>query len=174
MGRGRSNGDIGINLSVDPHPSVISSAWRSASEKLKDWRPAWRKILPVMSSGLSGVIRSGRGPGGETWAAQNQTYVKRKSAKGFGRTDLVRTGAMLSQIQSQSNGKIRLGPKSVSFGTDKPYARAVNFGVRGKIGSRLFMGWTTGMREEAVRVYEERTREILASVIMEAKASGGA
>ena len=104
---------------------------------------------------------------GMGWAQPNASYLRRK-AKRWGRIDLVRTRAMLAQIQSATDSIRSISGKHVAVGTDKVYARAVNFGYasgqggkRHRTGSRWFMGWSSKMKADVEREMSDYAKSLI-------------
>lgn len=159
-GRGTSSsgkGDFRRRFVVNPSPVALSKILGGLGPEFRDWRPAWRRLVPVIASGIAENISSRGASIGVPWAPVDARYARRKASEGKGRLDLFVTGWLIDDVTSPDS-VVALTPRRLSFGTQtNPYARAVNFA-----GRKRFMGWNQRMEIGAALIMDDHARALIA------------
>lgn len=161
-----SKGAFNFSVTVNPSPEKLARAYGVAAERFKDYRAAFKLLAPFLAEGLRRNVLGRGGPIGEQWpsasASWHAEYLRRKAREGFGVLDLIMIGRMFAQMTSATQGVMSMGMRSMRFGTDAPYARALNFGNQANRNRRrMFMGWSDYMKASAEEVLTEFTRHLL-------------
>lgn len=130
---------------------------RQLRVRISDWRPAFVEVAKVLAGGVEQNIRSRGASLGFRWPASDPKYAMRKARAGHGRIDLVVSRKLVDDVTSP-DGIIELGHRLLIFGTDVPYARAVNFGFtprsgRRAIQERRFFGYSESMKSRAADAF---------------------
>jgi hypothetical protein len=160
-------GSLRWRIEVKPDPKEIDAAFKRLGQRLADWRPALRRLVPVILRGQSQIFASKGAALGEPWSPVRAAYERRKARRGFGREPMRRTGKLRRDLISQA-GVLSVGKKRLEFGTRLPYARAVHFGQR-----RRVLGWTSGMESEALEIMNGHARQLLEQTSAQLKSAGG-
>lgn len=162
-GRGTSTsgkGDYRVKFVVDPSPLAMAKVIGGLGKEFSDWRPAWRRLVPHLAAGIRQNIDSRGSTLSRPWPATHPRYAQRKARRGFGRIDLVLSGKLVAEATSP-NSVVSMTPRRVSFGTQLPYARAVQFG-KGKKSGRSFMGWNSRMLQHAREIMNDHAATLIA------------
>lgn len=160
-------GTFNLGITVNPSPEKLAQAFGVASKRFGDFRPAFRRIAPHLARGLAQNIRSRGASIGESWpsteAGWAAEYQKRKQRGGYGAQSLLRSRMLYNQLTSPTAGVLSMGRKVLRFGSDLPYARAINFGSGANSNRRrMFMGWSDQMKNAAESELSAYVHELLA------------
>lgn len=110
---------IKLDFKMDPSPDVLAKSFRSLRSEMRDWRDAWRDLLPVVSQDQKASFGALAG----MWPALKQASIRRK---GGGRETLVMTG----RLRRSLGKKLSLRKMSLRVGTSLKYAAPHQFGSR--------------------------------------------
>jgi phage gpG-like protein len=156
MAKARGNGDMKFTISIDPSPTILARAFEEMGEQYKNWRPIWPRMATLLRDGIQQNLRSRGSTVGDTWEQPDAEYLRRK-AKRFGRIEMVRLGLLTSQVTDVREGVRDFGDRHLSFGSNLPYARAVNFGGEG----HKFIAWSSPMRTRALQLMSDYSSEVI-------------
>lgn len=176
-GNRSSKGAFNFGVTVNPSPAQLAKAFGVASKRFGDYRPAFRVIVPHLAAGIGQNIKSRGATIGETWPSQSASwhaaYLRRKQRGGFGVADLILTRRVFQQVTSPTEGLLSMGRMTLRFGSDQPYARAVNFGMRSKgARRRMFMGWSEQMKRDTEEILDQYTRLLLGELVDDVNSAG--
>ena len=149
-----------MSVATDPPFSSVADVLRGLGKGFLDYRPAWGRLVPSLSSGVLNNIAGRGGPIGEGWGSDDPAYTLRKKRAGFGSAALRASGALIRDLSGRG-GVLSLTTRRLEFGTKLPYAPAVNFGTSRGVSSRRFMGWNDRMRRTAVSVVQQHHEDLL-------------
>lgn len=108
-------GDVRVSFQVKPSPAALERAYTGAAEAFQDWRPALRKIAPLIAAGIGANIATQGATSGEgSWPRLNETYLHRKLRAGFAPIPMIRTGGLAAE--ATKTRPVSLGKKHVSMG----------------------------------------------------------
>lgn len=169
---GRGKGEFAYRITIDPSPLKLARILGGLGKDFKNWKPAFQKIAPAIVAGIGANIRSRGAALGMRWKPvdSDSPYLRRKVREGFGRAELVATGALMREITTASRSSLNITARSLRYGTSLPYAPAVNFGRQGGsfkrgrqtgIKARWFMGWNDAMKASAIRELNTHAHELL-------------
>ncbi|MEK0431094.1 MAG: Phage virion morphosis family [Gemmatimonadota bacterium] len=161
-----------------PNAKALAERIEGIVPSLKDWRPAFRAMLPGMAAGLAGNIR------GSGFAPLTALYARRKARSGKGRAMLIRTGALIGELGSAVLTTAKLRQKSVGWGPSQKYAYVLHHGVptlesgspkqrsrrlrrrsqrlAGKLPPRPWLYWTERMEVDALEIAKAHVDAALA------------
>ncbi len=177
-GKRSSKGAFNFGVTINPSPAELAKRFGIATKRFSDYRPAFRLIVPHLATGIGQNIKTRGASIGETWPSQGASwhlaYLRRKQRGGYGVADLILTRRVYNQVTSPTEGLLSMGRMSVRFGSDLPYARAVNFGMAAKgARRRMFMGWSAQMKADTEEILDEYTRLLLEELADEVNRAGG-
>jgi len=143
----------------------IGRAYDASALKLKDWRPAWKRLLPHLADGLRDNINSQGGRLGRSWAPLTMAWRRRKQRLGKGRAPLVFSGKLLSLVSSPRRGKRSLTKKRLKFGPNKKYQFVQHFGdKRGNLPEREYIAWNTKMDKRRQQIMDQHMVKALLGI----------
>ena len=142
---------------------AIAKEYRLLASDLRDWRAAWRAILPRLAAGLQAVWFSAGAELGERWPELKPETVRRKEREGRGRSMLLYTERLLRTISSPTRGKRSLTKKRVAFGPKDRYAFVQHYGSKERgIPPRPFIGITKTMEGDITTLMDAHARAVIA------------
>lgn len=159
-----------FRIEIDPSPKKLASLFGDRVPKLmKDYRPAWRQLLPVLAQEMSKTIESEGKNLGVRWAPLKRGTVARKKRAGQSGAALQGTGRLLAQVSSKTKGKVSLTRTKVVFGPNKDsYKFIQNFGSRRRgLPARQYIGLTRNMRESALNFMDDLVGQRLDKIASE-------
>jgi hypothetical protein len=157
---GKANGIINFGFEVNPSPQKLGEAFNAASKSLKDYRPAFRLLTPIMAAGFKKAIDTKGASIGRAWTQSTDAYLRRKARNGFGRADFVLTGLLTRTISSPSGVMLSLGTRAARFGTRLHQARALQFGL-----GRWFVDISNDMSNAIADVLSNHVRGMLRQIV---------
>lgn len=143
------SGGFYYNLSGEEDIVLLQSKLIDAGRRVKDYTPAWGRILSLLIRHNRQTILSKGASIGKPWAPLTEDYQIAKLRKGGGRAIGKLTGALIRQATSMSSG--RVSKNSVELGTHGlPYSVFVKFGVQQPkvLGRRALFWWTGQLRNK--------------------------
>ena len=160
--RHTQSGEFNIGLDVSPPPGAVAKVFRDMADELKNFRPVWRKLAPVLGKGLVRNIDGRGAPLGITWPQPNAIYTSRKVLEGHPDEELVLTGRTKrtlakGPITKMSKTRLEVGLRGKKWG----HIPAVNFGSAGQTEERRFMSWSPGMVKAANSMLDEHADALL-------------
>lgn len=157
-----------FKVTVNPSMKALARIIKNLGPKYKDWRPAWRKVLPIMASEMANNLRSEGAPIGARWTPLKQATLERKMREGLTSAALVASSLLLNTISSKTKGRRSLTRSKVSFGPNKLYQLIQQFGVRSRgVKGRRYMGLTTHLIEQTMLAMNNHSANLLAQASRE-------
>lgn len=170
MGRGRSNGLYEFQTRVDL--SGISKAYRLIGRGMPDFRPVYIQFIGELMQDTRKAASGGRGPDGETWGKYSADYLRRKG----GRANLVFSGKLMREMGGSPSIK-KVTRRGMEYGTNLPYARAVQWGRAAgsgkkrsvnRIPSRVFFGISDKMKNRLIELMDEHQAQAIDKIAKKA------
>jgi phage gpG-like protein len=151
----RGKGNINWRLEVDPDPRKIARAYRELGITAAN-----RKVFGSKGASL-----------GMPWAPVTEMYARRKERRGMGRATMFLTGSLRAALTS-SAGVLSMTKRRLVFGTDLPYARAMQFGFTATPGKgrikhkhqtppRRLLDWTRETKAGAAEIMQEHAQQLM-------------
>lgn len=147
-------GDERFTLEISPPPKELAEAFDKLGKQFGDWRPAWRQMLyPVFVDGVQRNLGTQGQSLGERWPRLERKYARRKARLGS-RLQLKLTGRLRGSLKA-----MKITKRLISYGTEVPYARAVQYG-KGRLAKRRFIAWSPAMKAKAVEIMNEHAKRL--------------
>lgn len=133
-------------ITIDAKTSMVSTALRRASGRLRDATPILKLVGLEVVNAVRRRFKESKSPKGETWKAlAPATIANRRNRNKGSIKPLVDTGRLRNSVTFD----VRSG-REVAIGTTVIYAPTHHFG-RGRIPARPFMGVTNAEENQLVR-----------------------
>lgn len=150
-------------LRVDVRPSMaeIQKYFGHLDESFNNLQEIWPQMAKVIARHVKAIISSRGALLGETWADYSEEYAQ---SKGKGRAaTLELEGDMLATVVSPSRGKavLSMSRRALRYGVKGPQVRAIQFGIKGVMPPRKFIGVTTGMSKEINTMISEHVETLI-------------
>lgn len=162
-----------------PKLPELAEGLEATVQDMRDWRPAWRLMLPAMIAGLQRNIRS------SGHAPLSAAYARRKARRGKGKAAFRYTGALLGELGSSAIAAAKIRARSVGWGPSRRYAYVLHHGIptidssatskqrsrrnrrrsqalAGKLPARPWLHWTEKMEAEALEIAHAHLEGVLA------------
>jgi hypothetical protein len=150
----RGKGDERFTLEISPPPKELAEDFDRLGKRFDDWRPAWRDMLyPVFVEGIQRNLATQGQALGERWPGLEREYARRKARLGS-RMLLKLTGRLRGSFKA-----LKVTKRLISFGTEVPHARAVQYG-KGRLAKRRFVGWSPAMRAKATEIMTAHAKRL--------------
>lgn len=146
-----------FRIGISPSPGKIAKLFGEAAAEFADYRPAFMRMAPKIKDGIRRIISTQGGSLGVAWPGlKNPYYLARKARLGWAMTELVATGLLSLSIDTVSIGK-----RSLKVGTWVPYAKALQWGRKGRNQGRVFMALDDQARKDAADELNQEASNIL-------------
>ena len=145
-----------VTFTPDPSPRSIASALGKLSEDFRDWRPALRKLVPVMVRNQQDNLS---GPSlGTPWPPLSEATVRRKGHA----AQMVLSGELLARA---AGGARQISRTHVSIGDIPKYGYMLNYGADGRYSARPWIGWADRALQEATGILSSHSTTLLERAI---------
>ena len=154
-----------IAIEMEPAPEHIRAELRRLRISLRDWRPVWRQLFPLVHRGLAANIRSSGATLGVGWPAlSDATLARRKRSKASGTATMIATGALLRSLESGRGRRVKrsITKSRMTFGPRETHPYVQHFGGR-KVPARPFLWWPESVRKQAYLMRDAHIASLLAS-----------
>jgi hypothetical protein len=152
-----------MRIQVDT--AQVLAALEYSEKNLQNWQPAWKASKPWIASTITANILSRGHLIGLPWKELNARYQQRKSAEGWGSVDLIRTGKLIREHETEQAAWIA-GRFYMAYYSKLRYTYPLQKGGgKAPYPGRQYMGYTEELEARVLELIQARANEVLAGAV---------
>lgn len=154
-----------MQIRLRPSARRMGRALGALGKDLTDFKPVFRRLLPVLAGDIENNLRQQGAPVGDRWAELSPSRIHQKQRKGLPMEALVASGALSAELSSPQRMQRSLTQSRLVVGPQSKLAYLHHFGGgRSNLPPRRFVAMSNSARRRVLRaMFEHNDRQVAAA-----------